>query len=549
MKKLLSLLIIFLIVFPLFAGGGQQRPAGAAERPRLSYWENLDRAANGHKSFETHPVFIELQKRLGIDMEFRHPPLTNVTESFNLMITSRDFPDIITYLWADVPGGPANYIRDDVIIPLDAVFDKHAPIIKKVFELYPRARRESSLDDGTHYCFPQIYTDPYLQYSYGPMFRRDLADKIPGIDGSKVAMETETLEDWENLLLTVKNSGLKGTSGRDIIPLGLNGANQLNNQVFIIGAFGITSRFSQEGGKVIYGPADPRYFDYLTLMKRWYDLGIIDREFAATNAQVMDEKMMDNRVFFTAHNMGNGITRYTGLGRATNPDFLLNTARYPVLKKGGTAPSSRATAGRTDFTGWGAAITTACKNVEAAARFLDYSYGDDGYILTNFGIEGVHFNWDTSIRAETKLIFTTHSGYPKYTDFIMKNPTYTPDVAMSVYVIVNNMTFGYKGPEFLDQRDGLPEQIGQMGRRLWTLSDDSMGLPPVTPTIEESAEFGKLMTDINTYTDEMTIKFITGTEPLTQARFNDYVQTQKRMNLDRVIALRQAALDRYNKRP
>jgi putative aldouronate transport system substrate-binding protein len=79
------------------------------------------------------------------------------------------------------------------------------------------------------------------------------------------------------------------------------------------------------------------------------------------------------------------------------------------------------------------------------------------------------------------------------------------------------------------------------------MADDSIGLPAVTPTTEESAEFGRIMNAINTYTDEMAVKFITGAEPL--SRFNEYVQTQKRMGLDRAIALVQAQLDRYNKRP
>jgi putative aldouronate transport system substrate-binding protein len=88
-----------------------------------------------------------------------------------------------------------------------------------------------------------------------------------------------------------------------------------------------------------------------------------------------------------------------------------------------------------------------------------------------------------------------------------------------------------------------------MGRRLWTLSDDSIGLPAITPTQQESAEFGRLMNDINTYVSEMTVKFISGVEPLNQARFNDFVETQRRMNLARAIALTQAQLERFNKRP
>jgi putative aldouronate transport system substrate-binding protein len=546
MKKLICGLIVFCtLAIPLFAGGGgqQQSTDSGSQRVKLSYWEDMDRAVNGHKSFATHPVFMELQKRLNVDLEFRHPPAGNVAESFNLMVASRDLPDIITYNWFQISGGVANYIKDDVIIPLDDVFSKYAPALKKVFEKYPAARRESSLDDGTHYCFPLIYADPIMIFGGGPMFRRDLLNKIPGIDGSKVPMEIETLDDWEKLFLAVKNSGLKGDSGNDIIPLLANVGG--DTSFTPVGAFGINTRFSQNNGKVVYGPADPRYLDYLTLMKRWYDLGILDREFAANNARLIDEKVLDNRVFFFYHYMGNGITRYTGLARATNPNFLLNIARVPVLKKGELASSGRS--GLTEFARYGAAITTACKNVETAARLLDYNYTDEGYILTNFGIEGVHFTWDTDKRKETKLVFSAHAGYPKYSDIIMNNPSFTPDVAMSVYVTANNMSYGFKSPEFLEQRDGLPEQVGAMGRVLWTMEDDSIILPAITPTTEESAEFGRIMNAINTYTDEMSVKFVTGVEPL--SRFNEYVQTQKRMGLDRAIALVQAQLDRYNTRP
>ena len=38
-----------------------------------------------------------------------------------------------------------------------------------------------------------------------------------------------------------------------------------------------------------------------------------------------------------------------------------------------------------------AAITTSCKNIEAAARLLDYAYGEEGHLLANFGIEGVTY--------------------------------------------------------------------------------------------------------------------------------------------------------------
>jgi len=57
------------------------------------------------------------------------------------------------------------------------------------------------------------------------------------------------------------------------------------------------------------------------------------------------------------------------------------------------------------------------------------------------------------------------------------------------------------------------------------------------------------MNEINTYVDEMTIKFITGTEAFTDASWNNYLQTIQRMNLARALDITRAQMDRYNRRP
>jgi putative aldouronate transport system substrate-binding protein len=244
--------------------------------------------------------------------------------------------------------------------------------------------------------------------------------------------------------------------------------------------------------------------------------------------------------------MGNGLTRYTQMARETNPDFLLNTLKFPVLRKG----DQPAFSGRTyDYVGCGAAITTACKNVEAAVRLLNYDFSDEGYILANFGIEGKSFTWDNSRPSTTLPSGAAHQGYPRYTDFIMNNPEFSRDVAMSVYLRVGLMSYAFKGPEFLEQRDNLPEQNGPLGRALWAASSDRNIIPQVSPTQAESTEYGRLMTDINTYVDEMTFKFIMGVEPINEARWNEFIQTQQRLGIARAMEIMRTQIDRYNKRP
>jgi putative aldouronate transport system substrate-binding protein len=70
--------------------------------------------------------------------------------------------------------------------------------------------------------------------------------------------------------------------------------------------------------------------------------------------------------------------------------------------------------------------------------------------------------------------------------------------------------------------------------------------PPVTLTLDEAASFARIMIDINTYVDEMKAKFILGTEPLSS--LDKFQETVRSMGIDRSIAIRQAALDRYYKR-
>ena len=59
-------------------------------------------------------------------------------------------------------------------------------------------------------------------------------------------------------------------------------------------------------------------------------------------------------------------------------------------------------------------------------------------------------------------------------------------------------------------------------------------------------EIATIESDINTYVDEITLKVIMGTSPLSEV---DKMQTQlKNMKLDKAIQLRQASVDRFNKR-
>ncbi len=56
----------------------------------------------------------------------------------------------------------------------------------------------------------------------------------------------------------------------------------------------------------------------------------------------------------------------------------------------------------------------------------------------------------------------------------------------------------------------------------------------------------KIMNDVNTLMDEMTLKIILGSEPI--EAYDKYMEKLKGLNIDRAIEIQQAAFDRFNKR-
>ncbi|GIP15611.1 hypothetical protein J40TS1_12530 [Paenibacillus montaniterrae] len=80
----------------------------------------------------------------------------------------------------------------------------------------------------------------------------------------------------------------------------------------------------------------------------------------------------------------------------------------------------------------------------------------------------------------------------------------------------------------------------------WSSPTHEKRIPPVSIAIEDSSRFASIMTDINTYKDEMILKFIMGAESLDN--FDKFVETIKALGIEEAIQIQQAALERYNNR-
>ncbi|MDQ0873529.1 putative aldouronate transport system substrate-binding protein [Paenibacillus sp. V4I3] len=538
-KKSISMVLSVVVASSVFVGCSKQgvvesttSPKGSAAptaagakypistQETLTSWEQIDtNLASFVPNLAESPFGMQLEKETGVKVKYTHPADGQSKEQFNLMIASNKLPDVIEYNWggggtAAYPGGPEKAIADKVILPLNDLIDKNAPNLKKLLQQDKELDKMIKTDSGKYYAFPMIRPDNGLVFR-GPMIRKDWLDELN-------LQVPKTIDEWYTVLKAFKEK--KGASA----PFTAQYSSELNIQDAFIGAFKTANKFYiDDQGKVRYGPIDPQFKDALTLLRKWYAEGLLDKDFALnTDSKALDNKLMSDSSGATVGLLSGGMGRWMDTGKKKNPKFQLVAAPYPTLKQG-----ERAFIGQRDFKYnpvASKAVTGDSKNVELAVKWLDYAYGEKGSLLFNFGIEGDSYKMENNV--------------PKFSEKITKNEKFNLQQMVSQYTKPNGPFLGDVRKSF----NTFKEQDEAI--KIWGETDAVKHVMPlfITPTIEESKELAKLNTAITSYKEEMFVKFIMGKEPV--EKFDEYVKRINEMGIDKVTKIYQDALDRYNKR-
>ena len=487
-------------------GGGEQASSGEGEK--LTCWMPLtSNAAMLVSNYGETALAQELIKRTGVDIEFVHPPQGQESEKFSIIVASANLPDIIEYNWLNYPGGPAKAIKEGVIIDI-ASQQNLAPNVFKYLNEHPEIKKLATTDANELFAFPFVRGDESLCFSGGTIIRGDWLEEL-GLS------MPETIDEWENVLTQFKEK--KGAQ----VPYS---STSTGNFAY---AFNTTTDYYVEDGKVKHGVLDPGFKDYLVTMNRWYQKGLIDPSFATLDQKTIEANIINGQSGATTGSIGSGIGKW--MAAAPSDTYSLEGAPFLSSEKGqkpkfGTYQLP-VTASLTAFD----AISTSCKNVEAAMKFLDYGYSEEGYMLYNFGIEGESY----------EMI----DGYPTYTEIITNNPE-----GQSMTVALANYTRSYAtGPfvqdkRYMEQYAALPQQ--KRAWETWSNTDAAAHFPPhLYMQEDELTEYAQLNSDVDTYLTEMISKFIIGAEPLDN--FDTMIQELKNRGIERVLEMKQAAYDRY----
>lgn len=479
----------------------------------VSWFFPLDAVmAVGSSDINNHEVMQELQERTGVKIDFIQPAVGETETEFNLMVSANEYPDIVT--WSNIyRGGVTAGIEDGVFYDHAEIIDKYSPNYKWFREQNELRRKTTMNDEGQVLGYYNLA--PYSEWMWlGLLIKQEALDKT----GLPVP---ETIDEWETFLEACRDEGYKGaftTGNRSMLEWkgAFNGAYNAWEWLFV-----------NEEGKADFGPIQPGVKEWLTVFNRWMKKGLIDKEFASRdwNNMMAYAQSDDCAVIVDSPDTMWGIWK-----EDMDIDFV--GANNAVLNKGDKPKTVYL---HPQNGGWETSITTQARDVETAARLLDYGYSWDGYELFNFGLPGKTHELDESGKPY----------YPENSAMWNKDD----DVPLS------NRIWKYKvhnGPFIREEHNSNPLIVSPGSysgaiREQWSeATDASYNFPNTTLLPSEVTREAEMGTLFSSRRDEIFTKIVYGELPIDA--FDDYVKEVMDNGYEEWIGYWQGALDRYNAR-
>lgn len=455
-------------------------------------------------------VYAELQKRTGVTLEFTTANLLTASDSMSLMVAANELPDIIFNFGMFYTGNMDDLIEGEIIVDF-AEYEDLMPNYFDILNNNPSIARDVYTEAGAVPLAENIQDT--LIPSSGPAIRQDWLD-ADGLD------TPVTVDDLHEVLKTFQAEN----NCQYPLWIAANGANTLGSAfgVSVNGDNNALGGWIYQDEKIQYCVPMDGFRDYVQLIADWYSEGLISPDFVSQtmNNTATDDEIVGNASGFFTTSV-NGLTNLSGY----EPDSNVQPVRAMVLQEGDLngfddAGTSRVSKG-------GAAVACSCPEIDLAVQIIDYCYSDDGILLSNYGVEGVSFEYDDN-------------GEPVLTDLVTNNPDgYDFALALIKYTSSTPCSICINERNFLGYTDAQVAAID-----LWLRNTDSTMAPGAVWTVDAQTEYSSIVSDLGSFVSTMCLQFITGEKSMDEwDGFIEEVTTS--FDVDRMTELYQEAVDTY----
>lgn len=472
---------------------------------------------NGN-NFEETLVWSKYAEMSNINVNFDLVPFENLTEKRNLTLASGDYPDGF-YTSRLTSADIAKYGAQGVFLKLDDLIDEYAPNFKALMDQYPMLRKGLTMPDGHIYSFPSFYDPTFPSMLIGtPLWVNQEWLEQLGME------EPTTIDEFYNYLVAVKETDLNGNGLNDEIPYSGTGIGALIDQ--LKGAWGLGNRgLAHKFVDIDPQTNEPRFFrtteeykEVLEFVHKLYSEGLLDEEIFTIKSSALyvkgQEGLLGSTIVPNPKTLMNQDS-FIGLGALEGPhgDNLYSHVKAPIVHVGAFV------------------LTHKNENPEAAVRWMDHFFGEEGALFYFMGEEGVTYNKNAD-------------GTLDFTEEITNNPNgLTQDQALAKYVTWLGGSYpGYVQEHYFKGSESLPESIAAgekaepyMVEEIWN---------GFNYTEEETDFMSSVGKDIQDYITEMEAKFVNGSSSF--AEWDSYISNIERMGLDRYMEVYTTAYERYN---
>jgi putative aldouronate transport system substrate-binding protein len=466
------------------------------------------------QSFNDNLPYQAAMEVLGINIEFIHAAAGQGAEQIGVMIASRDLPDIVEittggYMY---PRGWRALVDDGFALRLNEMAETHMPDFLAHLYSDPIAMRQTILDCGTIWSVPCLHFEMELpwrgmsiRYDWLQQLGLGLPESIPELEYALVRFQQDL--GVQHPMPYMPTHGAIYTDGP------------------IVSAFGIGPRWFIAGGEYRFGPMQDEFREYLELLNRWFQMGLIHPDSPALDGPTNEANTVTG-VFGLSLGLFGGhgpLLRANTSGQELDPDFLMHPFPNLPLVRGDTVHFRNF-----DFLNKGAnaIISATSDHPYEAARFLNFGYTQEGFYLFNFGVEGI--SWERG-----------PEGVPVWTDRVIYSE-------LGSWVNIREMYKRHLGPFLRDWRAFPRTPFDELCWEMWGRAYTTMAPALLIHTQEEQVRFTAIMNDVNTVLIESLWPFITGAEPLDN--FDAFRQRLVDMGIEELTEIQNAAFARYQAR-
>lgn len=488
-----------------------------AEQETITVWKSYENTYTNNDIYH-HSIIGWMEEKTNVHAEFETCGTADAATKFNLMLTSGDLCDIITYFNSYYTSTPTHAVEDGLIYDMTDVIEEWMPNYHALLESSEEARRECKTDDGR---MPVIWTlgsqlgtlasEPIW---YGMVYRQDWADE-------QGFTKLETINEWHDFLTACTNAYDTCDSA---LSLTSSVWDMMGN---FLTAYDTYPGFYHRDGEVRFGPLDDGYKQAVQTMADWFAEGLIDKDFAANVFMGSTDRMYQDQVAAFATIWGLSGTQALDSAQVTTEDWNLTPAPAPVLNEGDTPKTAytlRCIIKESN------AFDAESDKLELAARWWDQWYCFETMIREFIGVENETFYIDDN-------------GDYQYLDGV---GVYTTNaVNLNDYGLVTAAwgLYDFYNFDLSNQATNYHESV-----HVWDVASTDEVMPSgMTLNAEESEEYSSAYNDIQTFVNENLAKFVMGLKPMSE--YDAYVETLLNgYDTLRCIELQQAAFDRYMSR-